>query len=78
MRKPKVSLCMPVFNGANFIDEALASICEQTYADFELIVTDNASSDDTADIVRRWAEQDPRIRYIRNDRNIGAAQNSPD
>jgi len=72
---PLVSLCMPVFNGENFIEEALDSIGQQDFNDFELIVTDNASTDATEEIVRRYAASDKRIRYVRNETNIGAAEN---
>ena len=72
---PRVSLCMPVFNGENFIEEALDSIGQQDFEDYELIVTDNASTDSTEEIVRRYAATDNRIRYVRNETNIGAAEN---
>ena len=66
---------MPVLNGENFIEEALDSIGQQDFEDYELIVTDNASSDATEEIVRRYAASDARICYIRNETNIGAAEN---
>ena len=72
---PRVSICMPVFNGENFIEEALDSISQQDFEDYELIVTDNASTDATEAIVRRYAASDKRIRYFRNEINIGAAEN---
>lgn len=72
---PTVSVCMPVYNGENFVADAIASILAQTFADFELIVTDNASIDRTETIVRSFASRDPRVRYIRNPTNIGAAEN---
>lgn len=59
---PRVSICMPVFNGENFIEEALDSISQQDFEDYELIVTDNASTDATEAIVRRYAASDKRIR----------------
>jgi glycosyltransferase involved in cell wall biosynthesis len=66
---------MPVFNGANYIREAIDSILAQTYGDFELIVSDNASTDGTGDVVRGYAARDRRVRYYRNERNLGAARN---
>jgi glycosyltransferase involved in cell wall biosynthesis len=66
---------MPVFQGANYIRDALDSILAQTYGDFELLISDNASTDDTQDIVRSYAARDRRIRYHRNKENIGAAKN---
>lgn len=71
---PRVSVCMPVYNGASYIQEAIASILAQTYRDFELIVGDNCSTDRTADIVAQFG--DPRIRYERNEKNLGAAGNA--
>ncbi|WP_084399106.1 glycosyltransferase family 2 protein [Henriciella aquimarina] len=71
----RVTLAMPVYNGANFIAEAIESILAQTWTDFELIVTDNASDDETRAIVERFASADERVRYVRNERNIGAAAN---
>jgi len=72
---PRVSLCMPVYNGENYIAQALDSIAEQGFEDYELIVTDNASSDRTGEIVQARAARDPRIRYVRNRENLGAAPN---
>jgi glycosyltransferase involved in cell wall biosynthesis len=72
---PRVSLAMPVYNGENFIREAIEAILAQDFADFELIVTDNASSDATEDICRGYAAKDDRVRYFRNSRNLGAAPN---
>src|SRR6056297_227124 len=72
---PTVSICMPVHNGENFIADAIDSIVAQTFPDFELIVTDNASTDRTEPIVRDFARRDGRIRYVRNEENIGAAAN---
>ncbi len=66
---------MPVFNGKNYIEQAIISILEQTYSDFELIISDNASDDGTEDICRYYTGIDDRVRYFRNDANIGAAMN---
>lgn len=72
---PQVSIGLPVYNGENFLKEALDSILSQTYEDFELIISDNASTDGTADICGDYADRDARIRYIRQEKNIGAAPN---
>lgn len=72
---PRVSLAMPVFNGENYIESAIASILAQDFADFELIITDNASTDRTEAICRNFADRDSRIRYHRNPKNLGAAPN---
>ncbi|MFV2002998.1 MAG: glycosyltransferase family 2 protein [Paracoccaceae bacterium] len=74
-KKPRVSLCMPVFNGENYIAHALDSIAAQTFDDYEVIVSDNASTDRTQAIVQARAAADPRIRYVRNEQNLGAARN---
>ena len=73
--RPRVSICIPVYNGANFLEAALDSIAAQTFEDYELIVTDNASIDATESIMRGREKNDPRIRYIRNPENLGAAEN---
>lgn len=72
---PKVSIGMPVFNGAEYIREALDSLLGQTFSDFELIISDNASSDETETICRKYAQRDSRIRYVRQSENKGAAAN---
>jgi len=73
--KPRVSIGLPVYNGENYLEEAIDSILAQTYKDFELIISDNASTDRTPDICQAYANKDPRIRYYRNEKNIGAAVN---
>jgi glycosyltransferase involved in cell wall biosynthesis len=73
--KPHVSIGMPVYNGANFMHEAIDSILNQTYKDFELIISDNASDDRTQEICDYYASKDDRVRYYRNEENIGAARN---
>jgi glycosyltransferase involved in cell wall biosynthesis len=72
---PRVSIGMPVFNGERFIAETIDSILAQTFDDFELIISDNASTDGTEEICRRYAEKDDRIRFVRNRENLGAAYN---
>jgi len=66
---------MPVYNGEAYLALAIQSILDQTFTDFELIITDNASTDSTRDICRRFAKEDSRIRFIQNDRNIGGWRN---
>lgn len=72
---PRVSIGLPVYNGENFLEDAIRSVLAQTYEDLELIVSDNASTDRSAEIVRDFAAGDARVRYFRNDRNLGAAPN---
>jgi glycosyltransferase involved in cell wall biosynthesis len=69
------SICVPVFNGADHLEEALDSILAQDYPRLEVVVSDNASDDATAEIVSRYARSDPRIRYRRNAINVGAHEN---
>ena len=73
--KPRVSIGLPVFNGEKYLEEALDSILAQTHLDFELIISDNASTDRTQQICRSYAAKDSRIRYYRNERNLGASKN---
>ena len=72
---PTLSIGLPVYNGEHFLAEALNALLAQTYRDFELIISDNASTDRTADICREYAARDGRIRYVRQPVNIGAAPN---
>lgn len=71
----KVSIGLPVYNGANYVAAAIDSILAQTYGDFDLLISDNASTDGTEEICRAYARQDSRVRYIRQLRNMGAAAN---
>lgn len=73
---PRVSIGLPVYNGEEFLEEAIDSILAQTYEDFELIISDNASTDRTEKICRRYAAQDARIVYSRNAENIGGMNNA--
>ena len=75
IHQPYLTIGLPVYNGQNYVGEAIKSILKQTYEDFELIIADNASTDDTSRICRRYALLDSRIRYIRNAKNLGAAAN---
>ncbi len=72
---PKVSIGFPVYNGAVLIERALDSILAQTFTDFEVVITDNCSTDETEQICRTYAERDSRITYVRNDENVGASPN---
>lgn len=73
--KPLASIGMPVYNGENYIQSAIESILAQTYGNFELIISDNASTDATQDLCRGYANRDKRIRYFHNDVNLGAGPN---
>jgi glycosyltransferase involved in cell wall biosynthesis len=72
---PRLSIGLPVYNGEKYLAEAIESLLGQSYEDFELIISDNASTDGTAEICRRYEKQDSRIRYVRQQRNIGLIPN---
>lgn len=73
--KPLVSIGLPVYNGERYLGLALDSLLAQDYENFQLIISDNASTDTTAEICRQYMTRDNRIRYVRNDVNLGAAIN---
>jgi glycosyltransferase involved in cell wall biosynthesis len=73
--EPLVSIGLPVYNGEQYLESAIDSILAQTFRDFELIICDNASTDGTAVICKDAAARDDRIRYFRNETNIGGARN---
>jgi len=72
---PKVSICIPVYNGRKFIDETIHSVRAQTETDFELLVQDNCSTDGTWDYLEDFRLREPRLRPERNSRNLGMAGN---
>lgn len=74
-RMKKVTIGLPVYNGANYLAAGLDSILAQSYPDFDLLISDNASTDATEEICRAYASRDKRIRYIRQPQNLGAAAN---
>lgn len=73
--RPLLSIGMPVYNGERYLAAALGSLLDQTFTDFELIVSDNASDDATAEIAQAFAAADRRIQYHRAAENRGAAWN---
>ena len=74
-RPPRVTVAIPTFNRSAYLDEAARSVLAQTYPDFELLILDNASEDDTPQVAMRLAEEDGRVTYVRHDRNIGFVAN---
>jgi glycosyltransferase involved in cell wall biosynthesis len=72
---PAVSIALPVYNGENFLREAIRSILRQTFDDFELLLLDNASTDGTSAICQESVEHDPRVRYVRSEVNRGLIWN---
>lgn len=73
MNEAKISVCIPVFNGEEFIREALDSVLSQSYNNIELIIVDNQSTDTTVSIIKSYT--DPRIKFFQNDTNIGMIPN---
>jgi glycosyltransferase involved in cell wall biosynthesis len=71
----KLSIGLPVFNGEKFLQKCLDSLLEQTFENFEIIISDNASTDNTQNICQKYSEKDKRIRYIRQEKNIGLLPN---
>lgn len=72
---PHVSIGLPVYNGERYLAEALDSLVAQTYTDFEIVISDNASTDRTEEICRALAASDARVRYLRADVNRGGTWN---
>jgi glycosyltransferase involved in cell wall biosynthesis len=73
--RPRVSIAVPVYNGQAYLRQALDSLLAQTYTDYEIIISDNASADATEAICREYVARDPRVRYVRQEQNRGAAWN---
>jgi glycosyltransferase involved in cell wall biosynthesis len=72
---PKISVCIPTYNHAHFLIDAVKSVTEQTCKDFELIIVDNCSTDNTSEVVRQLMVHDSRIRYVCNENNVGPVGN---
>jgi glycosyltransferase involved in cell wall biosynthesis len=73
--EPKLSIGMPVYNAEEFLPQALDALLAQTFRNFEIIICDNASTDRTPQSCREYVCRDNRIRYFRNDTNLGAIAN---
>jgi glycosyltransferase involved in cell wall biosynthesis len=72
---PLVSICIPTYNNARMVGDALRSAMAQTHSNLEIVVLDNHSTDDTEAVVRRVAGGDTRVRYVRHEKNVGMAGN---
>lgn len=73
--KPLVSVCIPVRNGASYINEAISSVLEQHYQEIEIVIIDNFSSDSTAELVQELAARNSKIKFYKNNQNIGLIEN---
>lgn len=72
---PRLTVGLPVYNGENFIAQSIEALLGQTFQDFELMISDNASTDGTSEICREYEKRDARVRYVRQPRNIGLVPN---
>lgn len=72
---PRISFAVPAYNCERYIAQSIESLLAQTFGDFELVISDNASTDGTEDICRRYAALDRRVRYVRRDTNVGGPGN---
>lgn len=73
-KKPLVSVIMPAYNAARFLEEAVRSVMAQTVTDWELLILDDGSKDDTARLAAALAAEDARIRFLPNEKNMGVAR----
>jgi glycosyltransferase involved in cell wall biosynthesis len=72
---PKVTVFVPTFNYARYLSETIESILSQDFEDFELIISDDCSTDNTEDVCLRYVEQDSRVRFFRQNKNLGMVEN---
>lgn len=75
MSAPRISVCIPTFNGAPYLRECIQSVLLQSYRDFELVIVDDCSTDGTVEIVRELCAQDERIRFLQNETTRGLVGN---
>ncbi len=73
--EPKISVCIPVYNGEQFLEYAIASVLNQKFDDYELMLVDDCSTDNSREIIKRFKSQYPYIKYYRNETNLGITRN---
>ena len=73
---PPISVVMPVYNALPFLDDSISSILDQTFRDFEFVIFDDASTDNSAARLREWAARDPRIRLHESTQQLGLSGSS--
>jgi glycosyltransferase involved in cell wall biosynthesis len=76
MQCPSLSVVMPVYNASSFLDEAIRSILNQTFTDFEFVIFDDGSTDESIGIIEDWKKRDARIRVHRSDKRLGLSVSS--
>lgn len=69
-KNPAISVIMPVFNSEKFLSEAILSILNQDFSDFEFIIIDDGSTDSSARIIQKFAKKDERIIFLKNEKNL--------
>ena len=74
MNKPLISVVIPAYNAEKYIEEALCSVLGQTYDNFEIVVVEDQSTDQTSSVIKKLAAKDARIRFFQNPRNLGIAK----
>lgn len=72
---PNISICIPTYNGGQYLEETLTSVLNQNYNDYEVIIVDDQSSDNTIEIVKKFSDIDSRIYLFKNDKNLGLVEN---
>ena len=70
-RTPIISIILPTYNGGKYIDKSIKSVIAQSFSDWELLVVDDGSTDNTADIIKKYEEDDKKIIYLKNEVNLG-------
>ena len=75
MKLPLVSICIPTYNGAKYLSEAIDSAISQTYSNIEIVIVDDLSTDATLEIIKNYQQKDNRIKIYKNEKNIGLVNN---
>ena len=75
MEQPQVSIGLAVYNGEKYLHRSISSLLAQDYENFELIISDNASTDGTPKICEQYAQKDSRVTFRRGERNVGPVAN---
>ncbi|MCX9156867.1 glycosyltransferase [Niveibacterium sp. 24ML] len=70
-----VSICIPTYNGARYLEASIQSALNQSYRDLEILIVDDCSKDETVDVAKRFAARDKRVRFVQNKRNLGLVGN---